>query len=261
MELTWFDVNAWQIDIGGRRILVDPWLIGDLVFSGTAWLLRGVRPAPVPIPDQIDLLLLSQGLEDHAHPETLKALDKTIPVVASANGAKVAQALGFESVTALSPGEPAFRFADVLQIQALPGAPIGPFLTENGYLFTVCETGLKVYYEPHGYPPKDLETLGPVDVVITPIVSLGLPGIGPLIRGGEGAFELAKLVKPQLILPTAEGGNITYKGLVSSVLTGSGGVEQLRSQLKSAGLDTRVEPPQPMQHFTLDLQPYAASQT
>ncbi|MEO1401977.1 MAG: MBL fold metallo-hydrolase [Cyanobacteria bacterium J06635_1] len=260
--LTWLDVNSWQIDLetvdlGIKRILIDPWLMGDLIFNNAPWLIRGIRPAPVPIPDSVDLILLSQGLNDHAHPETLKALDKSIPVVASENAAGVAKAMGFESVTSLAPDND-FDFEDIVQIRALPGSPIGPFLTENAYLLTVKSTGLTLYYEPHGYASDRLKIVDRVDVVITPVVSLELPLVGPVIRGSQGAPELAELLKPQLILPTADGGEVTYTGLIASLLKQKGGVGQLRSQLKAAGLNTRVEPLEPMQPFTLDIQPYVA---
>jgi L-ascorbate metabolism protein UlaG (beta-lactamase superfamily) len=255
--LTWLDVNSWLLELPGQRVLIDPWLVGDLVFGNAPWLIRGMRPAPVPIPADIDLILLSQGLADHAHPETLRALDKSIPVVASASGAEVANRLGYTTVTPLTPGQ-TFTLADALQIQALPGAPLGPLVMENAYLMTVLATGLTIYYEPHGYPSADLQP--PVDVAITPILSLKLPLLGPVIRGAEGALELAKQVQPQLILPTAEGGDVRYTGLLASVLQKQGGVEALRSQLAAAGLTTRVAAPAPMKPHILDLAPAAHSQ-
>ena len=130
---------------------MDPWLVGDLVFGNASWLIRGVRPQPVAIPQQIDLLLLSQGLADHAHPETLAVLDKSIPVVASADGAKVAKAKGFTNVIHLAPGQ-SHRLGDDLLIEALPGAPVGPLAKENAYIVTVLTTGLRIYYEPQATP-------------------------------------------------------------------------------------------------------------
>ena len=124
-SVTWLDVNSWQFQLAGHCLLVDPWLVGDLVFGNTSWLIRGVRPNPVAVPAQVDLLLPSQGLADHAHPETLDILDKSIPVVASESGAKVATEKGFTNVTSLPPGQ-SYRLGDDVLIEALPGAPIGP---------------------------------------------------------------------------------------------------------------------------------------
>ncbi|MEO0868833.1 MAG: MBL fold metallo-hydrolase [Cyanobacteria bacterium J06642_11] len=258
-SITWLDVNSWRFDLAERCILVDPWLKGDLVFgSNLAWLIRGVRPQPVAIPDAIDLLLLSQGLADHAHPQTLEALDKSIPVVASAAGAKVAKDKGFTTVTALNPGE-SYTLDDQVLIEALPGAPVGPLAKENAYILTVKQTGLRIYYEPHGYPDAALEQRPPVDVAITPLVSLVLPVLGPVIRGGEGALELAQKATPQWLLPTADGGEVTYEGVVAKFLKATGGVEAVRSQLSQANLATEVKALRPMETLSLDLTPQAVS--
>jgi hypothetical protein len=61
--------------------------------------------------------LLSQGLEDHAHPPTLKALEHGIPVVGSVNAAKVATDLNYQQVTALKPEE-SFVLNNKVEIRA-----------------------------------------------------------------------------------------------------------------------------------------------
>jgi L-ascorbate metabolism protein UlaG (beta-lactamase superfamily) len=38
MNLTYFDSNSWLIEIDGKRILLDPWLVGDLTFGSLTWL-------------------------------------------------------------------------------------------------------------------------------------------------------------------------------------------------------------------------------
>ena len=75
MHLTWLDSNTWLIEIGGKRILLDPWLVGSLVFGNLDWLFKGLRRNERPITENIDLIVLSQGIEDHTHPRTLKQLD------------------------------------------------------------------------------------------------------------------------------------------------------------------------------------------
>lgn len=52
MELTWLDSNSWLIDWGNKRILLDPWLVGPLVFGGAEWLFKAERTACRPIPDR-----------------------------------------------------------------------------------------------------------------------------------------------------------------------------------------------------------------
>lgn len=262
MKLTWLDANSWLIEAAGQRILVDPWLVGDLVFGNLTWLVRGVRPVPIEIPQNIDLILLSQGLADHAHPETLRVLDKSIPVVASAPGAAIAQKFGYESVTTLDHGET--HIQNGVEIKAFIGAVVGPAKRENGYVLSFLSEGKRLYYEPHGYPDvthltEFVEAAGPVDVVITPMSDITLMGVAPVIRGGEVAAEIARVLKPQVMLPTAEAGTVTYEGLLASALKMTGGAAELRSRVAAEGDGTRVIQPVSGETIALDLsQPVVA---
>lgn len=253
MQLTWLDSNSWLIDMAGQRILLDPWLTGSLIFGNLPWLFKGDKRNPRPIPENIDHVLLSQGLEDHAHPPTLQLLDKTIPVAGSPSAAKVAQQLGYTRVTALAHGE-TLTLANKLQIKATPGSPLGPQVVENGYLLKDLDAGTTLYYEPHGYHSPSLKEEAPVDAVITPIIDLGLPLVGPIIRGTKSALELAKMLQPQVMLPTAAGGDVVYEGLLVSLLRASGTVGEFRSLLQQNNLPTRVIEPKPGEPFELQLE-------
>ncbi len=257
MYLTWLDSNSWLWEIAGRRILVDPWLVGALVFGGASWLFRGERPQPRPLPTDIDMLLLSQGLEDHAHPQTLQALDKSIPVIGSPNAAKVAHQFGFADVTVLEHGQTLERHG--VHLKAVPGAPIGPMLLENGYILTDKATGLKLFYEPHGFHPTDLKAEAPVDVVITPMLDLSLPLLGPIIRGRKSAQELAEWLQPQVMLPTADAGEAVYHGVLVSLLQASGSADEVRQALAHKGKTTQVLEPQVGDRLELPLTPRAVS--
>lgn len=253
MYLTWLDSNTWLVEIGGKRILIDPWLVGSLVFGSLDWLFKGSRRTERPIPENIDLILLSQGLDDHAHPPTLKQLNRTIPVVGSVSAAKVVQELGYTAVTALAHGE-TFTMNNQVKIQATPGSPIGPKVVENGYLLKELDSGLTLYYEPHGFHSPLLREAAPIDVVITPLIDLALPLIGSIIKGTNSALEVAKLLQPQVILPTAAGGDVVFEGLLVNVLRAVGSVEEFRSLLLKNNLSTRVIEPQPGERFELQLQ-------
>lgn len=252
MYLTWLDNNSWLIEMGEQRILLDPWLVGSLVFGNLPWLFKGQHTVPQSIPEQIDLILLSQGLEDHAHVETLRQLDRNIPVVASVNAAKVARGLGYMQVTALAHGEQ-FSGDNGLMIEAVPGTPLGPMLVENGYLLTDTRTGAKLYYEPHGNHSPRLKDRAPVDVVITPIVDLEIPLLGPIIKGRKSALEVVDWLQPQVLLPTAAGGNVAFEGLLVSVLRTQGSPDELRQGLAQQQLATRLVTPKPGERFNLEL--------
>ncbi|MBA3920792.1 MAG: MBL fold metallo-hydrolase [Nostocaceae cyanobacterium] len=252
MYITWLDSNSWLIEMRSQRILVDPWLVGSLVFGGLPWLFKGDRPTPQQIPDKIDLILLSQGLEDHTHPPTLQQLDHNIPVVASPNAAKIVKELGYTQVTALTHGE-TFTLNNEVKIRATPGSPIGPMLVENGYLLEDLTAGTKLYYEPHGYHAPVLKDFAPVDVVITPIVDLEIPLLGAIIKGKQSALQIAEWLRPQVIMPTAAGGDVTFTGLLISVLSAQGSTDDLRSVLVQHNLTTKVVEPKPGVRFELEL--------
>ncbi len=251
MYLTWLDSNSWLIELEGKRILLDPWLVGALMFGNAGWLFKGSRPTPRPIPTNIDLILLSQGLEDHAHPETLKALDHSIPVVGSASAAKVARNLGYASVTALAHGE-SLQLSDRLSVQAVPGSPIGPTTVENGYILR-GQTDGSLYYEPHGFHSPMLRNMAPIDVVITPIINLELPLLGPIIQGKKTALELAKWLQPQVMLPTAAGGDIVFEGLLLSLLKAVGSAADMQQALIENHLPTQILEPKPGERLEVNV--------
>jgi L-ascorbate metabolism protein UlaG (beta-lactamase superfamily) len=258
MHLTWLDSNTWLIEFGGQRILLDPWLVGPLVFGNQPWLFQGQRRTPRSIPEHLDLILLSQGLEDHAHPPTLQQLEREIPVVGSPNAAKVVQALGYTRITILEHGE-TLIWRDRLKIQAVPGSPIGPFLVENGYLLEDLESGIRLYYEPHGYHSPILKDAAPVDVIITPLIDLKLPLLGPIIQGWSSALEVCQWLEPQVILPTAAGGDVEFKGVLNSLLRATGSVAEFRSILTANQLSVQLIEAIPGERFAVDLGQRTAS--
>jgi len=253
MQLTYLDNNSWLIETAGKRILLDPWLVGSLVFGNLPWLFKGDRPEPVQIPENIDLILLSQGLEDHAHPPTLKKLEKSIPVVGSKGAAKLCRELGYKDVTSLSPQQ-TYTLANKLEIIAFPGSPIGPTIVENAYLLKDLETGTSLYYEPHGYHSPSLQGYAPIDVVITPLIDLAIPFVGAIIKGSQTSLDLVKMVQPQVILPTAAGGNVVFEGVLISVLRTVGSVEEFQQLLTANNLSTEVIEPKSGEAFTVKLQ-------
>jgi L-ascorbate metabolism protein UlaG (beta-lactamase superfamily) len=260
MYLTWLDSNSWLIEMGGKRILLDPWLVGPLMFGNINWLFKGTRPQERPIPDRIDLILLSQGLEDHTHPPTLQQLDRNIPVVASPNAVKVVRDLGYKQVTTLAHGE-TFNLDNQVTIQALPGSPIGPFLTENAYFLKEFASDLTLYYEPHGYHAPVLQQMTPIDVVITPVIDMKVPVLGPIIQGKDSALALAEQVKPQVMIPTAAGGDVTFAGVLMSVIQTTGNTDTLRAQLTARNLPTQLLEPNPGDRLELQLQPRAIAKS
>ena len=211
---TYFGSNSWLLEITGLRVLVDPWLVDALVFPPGPWLLKGELTKPWPIPEQIDLLLLTQGLADHAHPATLALLPKDVPVVGSAAAAKVAEGLGFSDVISLRPGDTHAHHQLKIQ-QRSTRAPGG-----KHYLLDWADGSL--YLEPHGVLDPALPKR-PVNTVITPVIDLGLPLAGNFITGASVLPKLIDQFEPQQVLASTTGGDVRFSGLISRFLSADGG--------------------------------------
>jgi L-ascorbate metabolism protein UlaG (beta-lactamase superfamily) len=235
MNFTYFGSNTWLLELGEYRILVDPWLVGDLTFGGQDWFFKGSLRQPLPIPQKVDLILLSQGLADHAHEPTLKALDPQIPVIGSKSAATIVRRLGYTEVTALSPGDRLTLETGegTIEIEAVPGAPVPQ--VENGYVLTWGDDQRRIYYEPHGFFDSKVARFAPVEVLISPVVNLELPLLGPLINGASAAPELVKLLQPKRILPTATGGEVDFSGILMGLLKAQGTIAGFEDRMKEAG--------------------------
>ena len=253
MQLTWLDNNAWLIEIAGKRILLDPWLVGSLVFGNLEWLFKGIKQKKYDLTDPIDLILLSQGLEDHAHIPTLKELDHNIPVVASPNAAKVVKELGYTQIHCLDHGE-SYTLEEIVNIKAFPGSLIGPQLVENAYVITDLKEQQKLYYEPHGNHSPDLAQEAPIDVILTPVVGISILHLLPILQGQNTTLKLCQTLKPQLVLPTADAKETEYQGLLVSLLRQEGTIDKFRQQLQNNNLSTQVMTPSPGEKVNLSPQ-------
>jgi L-ascorbate metabolism protein UlaG (beta-lactamase superfamily) len=252
MQLTWLDSNSWLIEVGGETILLDPWLEGSLVFGNMPWLFKGNKNHLYDLPEKISLILLSQGLEDHTHPPTLKALDHTIPVVGSVNAAKVATELNYQQITALKPEE-SFILNNKVEIRAFAGSVVGPQSVENAYLITDLTTGYRLYYEPHGYHSPAIKSFAPVDVVLVPIVGLSLLGLAPILRGQQKSLELCQWLQPKTILPTSAAAQISYEGIIANIVREDGSIDAFRQLLAKNQLTTEVITPKPGEKVNLSV--------
>ncbi len=246
MKLTWIDLNSWMFQLGGKTVLVDPWLVDPLVFYGQPWLFMAYHKVPPAITPEtlpkIDLILLSQGVDDHCHVPTLKQIDRAIPVIASPTAAKVVHKLGFQQVTALSHWQEIT--IDQLTVQAVLGAEIQPGQVENGVLLTDRTTGKRLYYEPHSFPVQEAQRIGQVDVAIAPVIGQIFPLLGQVIMGPEQAMELVETLHPRVFLPTTRG-DIRASGILPMLIKSVGSVEEFRDRLSTSQAETQLLVPNP----------------
>ena len=245
LAATYFGANGWLLEFDSYRVLLDPWLTGELSFPPGPWLLKGTLAHDWAVPGNLDLLLLSQGQPDHAHPETLQLLPKDLQIVCSPSAAKVVKRLGFKQVHQLNPGETT-HFA-ALTIRASAGAMV-PSL-ENGYLLK--HSAGNIYLEPHGFLDKQIEAQI-IDAVITPVVDLGLPLAGAFIKGRRVLPELLKRFKPQTVLASTAGGDVRFEGLLSRFMQMEGSTEEIAAMLPA---QVDLIDPEPGKRYALNSNP------
>ncbi len=239
---TYYGANGWLIELDKTRILIDPWLNGDLTFPPGNWLIKGELGKEVEIPRSIDLLLLTQGQPDHAHPPTLEKINKSIPVIASQAASNVALKIGFTQINILKPGE-TFK-KNNLNIQATSGAPVPNI--ENGY---IIESDIdSIYIEPHGFLDKKIKARN-IDLIITPVIDFSLPLAGKFIKGKTVLPQLLKLFNPKTILASTTGGDITFTGIINNLIKVDGSVEDM-SLLKDSSIN--LINPEPLKEYIFE---------
>ena len=57
IKATYYGANGWLVDLDETRILIDPWLKGDLTFPPGDWLIKGALNREMEVPIDIDFLL------------------------------------------------------------------------------------------------------------------------------------------------------------------------------------------------------------
>ena len=242
LKATYYGANGWLIEFEQIKILIDPWLSGDLRFPPGDWLIKGELAREVDTPKEINILLLTQGQPDHTHPPTLEKIHRNIQVVASEAASKVIKKMGFNKVNTLKPGDN-FKYEN-LNIQATSGASV-PNL-ENGY---IIENNLdSIYLEPHGFLDKKIKPRS-IDIVITPVIDFALPIAGKFIKGKTVLPELLKLFNPSTVLASTTGGEITFSGLINNIIKEDGSVEDI-TLFKN--ITTKFINPIPLKEYVFD---------
>ncbi len=242
IKATYYGANGWLIEIEKIRILIDPWLTGDLTFTPLEWLIKGRLNQKVDLPKDVDFLLLTQGQPDHAHPPTLNILNKGIPVIASEAASKVVSKIGFRKINTLKPGE---KFNENnLVIKATTGASVPN--KENGYIIDFGKNS--IYIEPHGFLDENIKQRS-IDLIITPVIDFSLPLVGKFIKGKTVMPSLLKLFNPTTILASTTGGDITFTGIINNFIKVDGSVEDY-SLLKDT--KTKLINPEPLKEYVFE---------
>ena len=211
-QATYLGSNGWIIEFKRTKIVIDPWLLGDLIFPPGGWFFKGTLKNEIPTPRDIDLILLTQGLPDHCHIPSLKRFPRETNIICSKSASKILEKLYFESINIMQPGEN-LRFNDI-RIEATSGAPVPQI--ENGYILETNDGSF--YIEPHGFLDDKIKSRK-LDAVITPTRNLELPILGPFVKGADVIPNLVKLFNPSYILSSTPGGEAKFSGILNSFIS------------------------------------------
>ncbi len=193
--ITWLGHATVLVEIDGHRVITDPVLrhrIGPLV-----------RITPdVSKPGPVDCVLLSHLHMDHTDLPTLRALERSGPVIAPYPAAEWLTARGLADVRNLRRGDEIgvgdLRIAATAAVHDPRRLPLGPAATAAGY---VIRGSIAVYFA----GDTDLfagmaELRGTVDVALLPVWGWGARvGAGHL--DPRSAAEAAALIAPAVAIP------------------------------------------------------------
>ena len=220
-EAKYLGSNGWLIKFKKTNIIIDPWLTGDLVFPPGEWFFKGSLKNEILIEEEINAILLTQGLPDHCHIPSLKKFKKNIDIICPKSAKETLEKLEFTSIKVLKPSEKAIQ--NGLEIEATSGAPVPQ--TQNGYI--VKDTEGSFYIEPHGYLDEKLKTQV-LDAVITPTINLNLPVLGSFVKGADVIPKLIEIFNPKYILSSTVGGDAIYSGFLNRFIS----VEEYNEEVK-----------------------------
>ena len=212
-EATYLGSNGWLIKFDKTNLIIDPWITGDLVFPLGEWFFKGSLDNEIQIEEEINTILLTQGLPDHCHIPSLKKFKKNIDIFCPNSAKGILEKLGFTSIKVLKPSKKIKQQG--LEIEATAGAPVPQI--ENGYIVKDAK-GRGFYIEPHGYLDKNIKSQE-IDAVITPIINLELPLVGSFVKGAEVLPKLINTFNPKYILSSTAGGEAKYTGLLNKFIS------------------------------------------
>jgi len=211
-KATYLGSNGWIIEFKNTKIVIDPWLRGELIFPLGGWFFKGTLKDEIPTPENIDLILITQGLPDHCHIPSLKQFPKTTNIICSKSAYKILDELNFESIKVMRPGQN--LKINGINIEASSGAAVPQI--ENGYILETNDGSF--YIEPHGFLDNTIEPRK-LDAVITPTKNLELPIVGPFVKGADVIPNLVKVFNPSYILSSTTGGDAQFSGILSSFIS------------------------------------------
>ena len=243
-EYTHLELNGmiWKFPQHNTSLVIDP--IATQLNFGIPW---GYQANKAMGKQQtLDLIvnaqpthcLLSQGLDDHCHLDTLQQLIPLLPdlqfIVAPSAQEKMQSILPpNRQLQVLAPGQ-SLALAEHATLQATSGALVGPpwQARENGWLLTIHDK--TIYTEPHSdIVNAQLKGLS-ANLMIAPVVEQALPAQVPkqgqytLVHGGGRTLEIAQLLGVSQIIPLANE-SVETSGPLAGLVAASGSADEFQN--------------------------------
>ncbi len=188
MKITWLGHNAWQLDIGGQQVLVDPYLSES-------------PTAPMkPVDAEADAILLSHGHFDHVG-DTVAIAQRTGATVLTnfeiANWL-TGQGLAEANVVGMNHGggyDLPFGRVEYTIAHHSSGLPDGSYGGNPGG-FVIAAEHRRVYFACDTAAFLDMKLIGAagLDLAVVPIGDL-------FTMGPNASLEAIKLLAPKKVLP------------------------------------------------------------
>jgi L-ascorbate metabolism protein UlaG (beta-lactamase superfamily) len=194
--LTFLGHATCRLDVGGARLLTDPFLRDRL-----GHLTRRSAPVPASAYADLDAVLLSHLHLDHFDVPSLRRLDRGVRVLVPRGGGSLLRRLGFTAVEEVRAGQRVLvGGAEVLVVTAehdgrrRPGGVVGDTL---GYVVAGETTA---YFAGDTDLHAEMEALPPLDLALLPVWGWG-PTLGAGHLDPEAAARALVLLRPRIAVP------------------------------------------------------------
>jgi L-ascorbate metabolism protein UlaG (beta-lactamase superfamily) len=224
MKITMIGHSTVRMEVGGKRILTDPWFgrFGNPAYAR-------VQP-PALTREQlrdVDLVLVSHNHFDHTDRRFLRSLPESTPVLAPAVTAWMTRLKGGRNVIGLAPWKRA-EFGDV----SVTSVPARHVTFTIGYV--IAGEGKQIYFAGDtyfaGFMPRIAREFH-LDVALMPVTTFRIP----MTMGEKSALRAAQVLAPKTIIPIHLG--IRPR---SPLLRTSQTPEGFQERARQAGLPTNV---------------------
>lgn len=194
ISVTFLGHATTLLEIGGRRILTDPFLrsrLGPLQRHG---------PVPDPAALEVDVVLISHGHPDHFDLRSIEALAGRPAVILPKGLGRGLDRSAVGSVIEVAEG--ATVDVEGLRIRAVPARHwISPGAARAQPLGYLLDAGSRVYFAGDtGRFDAMADVAGGVDLALLPVWTWG-PHLGPGHLGPRSAAEVVREIGPKAVVP------------------------------------------------------------